>query len=528
MTEHLAAYLRDSGGDDQDMSLDQQEAEIRRWAQQNGYIITRFFRDEARPGSSVTGRDAFSRMIDYFRQPGASETGIVIWKYSRFSRDIDDAQFYKADLRRRGYKIVSIKDNIPDGAEGRFFEASIDWMNQRFLDDLSTDVKRGLHHIVDSYGAVPGTPPFGFMRQPIDMGKRRDGSTHHLHRWVPNPETAPIVRKIFELRAQGKSYSNILDEIPKVVAKNSLSTLFSNQLYIGTLVYGDKEYPNYCEPIVDQSTWDQVQKLRREHTLHQHLSSDAGTMQIRRRTSTHLLSGLIYCSKCGSPMYSQTSKQKNGTYYSSYACNRAKRRRDCDAKNIPEKVLDKAILANLQEYIMQPDHILEIQKIALESQHKLITEYQNQRHILKTQKKRLRTQITRITAAIAEMGHSRSLIEKLKQLELEENQLSSQIELIGNPEPIVPMSYEEIKQMASQTTELLQSAPIQVAQELIRDLIVRINIERDGTKIIGEIVYIAPKKKSHLKTKTVSTGDASVGAPLYTHSFTTYVRKKAR
>jgi len=495
MDEHLAAYLRDSGGEDQDMSLDQQEAEIKRWAQQNGYVITRFFRDEARPGSSVAGRDAFSRMIDYFRQQGASETGIVVWSYSRFSRDIDDAQFFKADLRRRGYKIISIKDNIPDGPEGRFFEAAIDWMNQRYLDDLSADVKRGLSHIVETYGAVPGTPPLGFMRQPIDVGKHRDGSTHMLHRWVPDPETAPIVRRIFELRAQGKTYSNLIDEVPNVVAKNSLSTLFTNRLYIGTLVYGGAEYPNYCEPIVDQSTWSQVQKMRREHTLHQHLSSDAGTMQIRRRTSAHLLSGLVYCSKCGSPMYSQTNKQKNGSYYSAYACNRAKRRRDCDAKNIPEKVFDKAVLANIQEYILQPAHILDIQSIAMESQHQLIAEAKNQMHILRTQKKRLRTQITRITAAIAEMGHSRSLIEKLKQLELEENQITSQIELLGTPEPIVPMSYAEIEQMVSQTCELLQSAPINTAQELIRDMIVRINVQRDGARIMGEIIYTAPKKK---------------------------------
>lgn len=495
MTEHLAAYLRDSGGEEQDMSLDQQETEISRWAQQNGYVITRFFRDEARPGSSVTGRDAFSRMIDYFRQPGASERGIVIWSYSRFSRDIDDAQFFKADLRRRGYKIISIKDKIPDGPEGRFFEAAIDWMNQRFLDDLSADVKRGLSHIVETYGAVPGTPPLGFMRQPIEVGKRRDSTAHILHRWVPDPEIAPVIRRIFELRAQGKTYSNILDEIPRVVAKNSLSTLLSNRIYTGTLVYGGVEYPNYCEPIVDQSTWEQVQKMRREHTLYQHLSSDAGTKQIRRRTSAHLLSGLIYCSKCGSPMYSQTSKQKNGSYYSSYACNRAKRRRDCDAKNIPEKVVDKAVLANIQEYILQPDHIFEIQKIDMESQNQLIAAAKNQRQILKTQKKRLRTQITRITAAIAEIGHSRSLIEKLKQLELEENQLISQLERIETPEKITPMSYDEIKQMASITCELLQSAPIQVAQDLIRDLIVRINIERDGTRVTGEIVYITPKKK---------------------------------
>ena len=97
-------------------------------------------------------------MIRHFRSGEAKEKGLVIWKYSRFSRDVDDSAFYRADLRRMGYLIHSLNDNIPEGPEGRFFEAAIDWMNQRFLEDLSTDVKRGLHHLVQTYGCVPGTP----------------------------------------------------------------------------------------------------------------------------------------------------------------------------------------------------------------------------------------------------------------------------------------------------------------------------------------------------------------------------------
>ncbi len=47
----------------------------------------------ARPGSSIVGRDAFKRMMAHFRAPGCNEAGLVIWKYSRFARDVDDAQF---------------------------------------------------------------------------------------------------------------------------------------------------------------------------------------------------------------------------------------------------------------------------------------------------------------------------------------------------------------------------------------------------------------------------------------------------
>ena len=76
----------------------------------------------------------------------------------------DDAQFFKADLRRRGFIIYSINDNIPDTLEGKVFETMIDWMNHRYLDDLSSDIRRGLHHIVKEYGAMSGHPPPGFKR----------------------------------------------------------------------------------------------------------------------------------------------------------------------------------------------------------------------------------------------------------------------------------------------------------------------------------------------------------------------------
>lgn len=127
----VAAYLRDSGGDDQDLSVDQQENTIRSWCADNSLALTRVFTDAAAPGSSAVGRAAFQAMISYFHGAGVAEKGIVIWKYNRFARDIDDSQFYKADLRRRGFFIHSIQDSVPDGLDGRFFEAAIDWMNAR-------------------------------------------------------------------------------------------------------------------------------------------------------------------------------------------------------------------------------------------------------------------------------------------------------------------------------------------------------------------------------------------------------------
>ena len=109
----LAAYLRDSGGEEQDLSVEQQENEITFWCDEHTYVLTHTFIDSASPGSTTIRRSGFRAMISHFRSPQCQEAGIVVWKYSRFARDLDDAQFYRADLRRRGYEIYSLNDNVP-------------------------------------------------------------------------------------------------------------------------------------------------------------------------------------------------------------------------------------------------------------------------------------------------------------------------------------------------------------------------------------------------------------------------------
>lgn len=202
----VTAYLRDSGGDDQDLSIDQQEAAVRAWCADNGLILAQIFRDEHISGSSTDNRPGFDALMRHFRSKDPiPEVGLIIWKFSRFARNLNDAQFYKADLRRRGFTIHSMQDNIPTGLDGHFFEAAIDWMNARFLKDLSEDVRRGLHHNVKQFGAVPGVPPRGFKRELITVGARLDGRPHQVSRWVPDPEWWQRCRTAWELRAGGAS-----------------------------------------------------------------------------------------------------------------------------------------------------------------------------------------------------------------------------------------------------------------------------------------------------------------------------------
>lgn len=480
----VAAYFRDSGGETQDLSIPQQEARFRAWCAQNGLVAGAVFRDAARPGSSVGGRQAFHDLMFHFRN-GAPEAGLVIWSYSRFARDFDDAQFYRADIRRRGYQFHSLNDEIPEGAMGRLFEAVIDWKNEQFLEDLSRDVRRGLHDLVLTHGAVPGTPPRGFKREPIEIGARRDGRPHIVHRWVPDPELVPLVRQAFAMRAAGASLNEIHRATALYNSLNSYTTFFSNRLYIGTLEFGGQVIENYCDPIIDPETWQAVQLRVQAHAAHRNLTDPGSRSHPRRLASRYLLSGLAYCARCGSPLYGLTSSK-----YDRYACTRAHRRRDCDLPPIPRKVLEAAVLDALTAYVLQPEIQLANLQLIHEQQAVRLTEIGDQKTGLNKRLATVRRKLSNTTAAIAEAGHSPALLETLNRLETEAAELRSQLAALDRllAAPVPDYNPDDLTAL-----RLSLADPDPEAQHrLLTGLVSRVIIDRDGPLVTGELIYYTP------------------------------------
>lgn len=521
----LAAYLRDSGGEKQDLSVAQQESAIRRWCNEYGLLLTAIFTDQARPGSSVVSRSAFQDCIYHFRQPGCPETGLLLWSYSRFARDIDDAQFYRADLRRRGFTIHSINDDIPDGPMGRLFEAAIDWKNEQFLEDLSRDVRRGLRNLVEKFGAVPGTPPRGFRRAAVAIGSRRDGKTHTVHRWEPDPELAPLVRQAFELRLAGKSLHQINQETRLYKSLNCYTTFFANPLYKGELRYGDLTIPDYCAPIVPPDLWEAIQAVARRYTAHQNLRAENNDHP-RRQASSYLLSGLLYCARCGSPMFGLTAKQRDGTYHARYACTRQKRSRDCPAQPIPAIFLENLILDQVTTRILDPEILAAIQSRALEIGSRSQGELDQRRKSERQALGRLRRQIERLTAAVADAGHSRALLQKLSALEADEALALARLAQFEREQRIIPKkTAPQLEEISATLVDQLHSVELTIQRAALRGLVDRITIERDGNLVRGLMIYYFPPDPPPKAlappdgADTVSIVPAPLGAPFHRHRF---------
>jgi len=480
----LAAYLRDSGGDRQENSTDRQLAEIQAWAIRSSASIAQVFQDAARPGSSTIGRDGFQAMIDFFRSPACTLDGLVIWSWSRFARDINDAQFYRADLRRRGFEIYSITDPIPDGPMGRFIEAAIDWKNQQFLADLSKDVKSGLATLVREHGAVPGVPPRGFMRQAIDLGHHRNGGQRIAHRWIPDPDQVPLVRQAFQMKAAGAPLREIQAATGLYKSKNSWTTFFENELYIGILEYGGLTIPDYCAPIIPPELWNAVQAQKKDRRS-----------VVRHPNSTYFLSGLTRCARCGSAVIGHTR-----TGYRSYICSSAQRHFNCDVKHIPANVIEKTVLTELRQLFSDPAFLI-AQRDRLRQQ----TASQTTRltEIIAAQRQRLavlRRQIGNLTDAIAASGHSPALLARLQSLEQDERANLEEIATLERQLDAASLSQtdHELAELTARNLRAIETATPENLRTILFGLIHSITLDRTDHTILGTITFYYPpgnKKK---------------------------------
>ena len=357
-------YCRDSGGDEQDRSVDQQILELEAYAHEHSLIILRKLLDRARPGSSTVGRDEFEEMIHLSRQEPRMADGILLWSMSRFARDFDDAQFYKADLRHRGWEIVSISDSIPaDGKVGRIIETVIDWKNDQFLEDLSRDVKRGLHSLAKQGYAPGGFPPRGYLAERVVIGKKRNGELRVVSRWVPDPELWPKVKKAWEMRAQGETFREIHAETGLYSSKSCYASMFKNRTYLGILKCGDTEIEGALEAAVTPELWRAVQAQRIARPGRKERWPE-DRPHPRRVGSRYLLSGLVYCEYCGAAMTGGTDsahsiRQKPWPYY---VCGRKKRQpwNSCEGRKMNARVIEQNVVRKLLDQVLTPEYIMQL------------------------------------------------------------------------------------------------------------------------------------------------------------------------
>jgi len=508
----ILAYLRDSGHETQELSIAQQQRALEEWANLHSLVITRFFVDEARRGSSVAGREQLQQLMFALRH-GAPEKGVVVWSYSRFSRGLDEPTLYRSEIRTLGYTFHSLTDDVPDGPIGRIVEAVIDYKNYQYLVDLSIDIQRGQRDLVMTHGCIPGTPPRGFKRVAVTLGKRRDGTPHIAHRWSPDPDTAPLVLKAFQMRAEGATLSTIRAETRLYSSINSFVTMWSNKLYIGIMEFGDLVIDNYCQPVVPLDLWQLVQDKQQTFKTHSHMTSELD--HPRRVASRYLLSGLLRCTQCDGVVNGNTSTFRGQRATDTYQCANV-RKHACSSRRIPKQLLEETIIKSVKDYILDPDVALERQKLDMENYQGKQAETDKQRVLLRKRLVKCRRALNNISSVLKERKHSPTLLAQLDELESEQTSLLSQIAQLERPAPVVNLDRSALARRAEAIINLFDSGSLEEQHAVLHGIIQRIKVENKDKRIRGVVYYYSP---SH-DPPAVSIALTPPGAPRFIHSIT--------
>ena len=97
--------------------------------------------------------------------------------FSRFTRKREHAVAFKAQLRRKGIRVVSITEQAEDNATGRLLEGIIEsrWTNttRRIL---AQEVTRGMREAASRGFFLSSKAPFGYKR--VKVQRRGQGAPH--------------------------------------------------------------------------------------------------------------------------------------------------------------------------------------------------------------------------------------------------------------------------------------------------------------------------------------------------------------
>jgi hypothetical protein len=363
--------------------------------------------------------------------------------------------------------------------------------------DLSADVSRGLHHLARVHRCAPGPVPVGYRPDPLVIGVRRDGRPHTASRWIPDPLKAPLVRQAFELRAASASLKSIQRATLLYNNSTGYTYMFRNPIYIGLHIYGEDSIPGFTEPLIDRPTWDAVQRINQAAS--RLYRPDCGLPQSahpRRRSSSYLLSGLIYCADCSSLLTGFTCRKGPHTYYY-YRCASGHHQLDHPLPifQCPRKLLEDAVLQILVERILTPENVLPIQKGYLAAARDRQASNQQRLQEYQAQLTDLDARLDRLAAAISDAGHSPTLLAQLVQLEKRKSELLIQLAIL-DAEPIPTL--DDIRHTLEGLLRTLADRDPEKLRPILRGLLQRITVHRlDGAdcgspSITGEITYLLP------------------------------------
>ena len=405
------AYARYSSAGQRDVSIEQQLADIRAFAQREGYTIVHEYADHARSGfKDVSARTAFQSMISS-AESGGFDT-IIAWKVDRFGRNREDSAIYKGKLRRFGVRVLYAMEPIPEGSAGVLLEGMLEATAEWYSRQLSENVTRGMTD--NAYKCLyNGTRILGYTRGP-------DG------RYAIQPDEAATVRHIFDLYRSGLSAARICRQLNdqgirtsrgKPFMPESLLRIISNERYTGIYIWGDIRVPDGMPAIIERSVFEEAQRMKGKTARH-----------VEQCAVDYLLTGKAFCGLCGAAMIGDSGTSKNGTRHYYYTCQAHKSRKGCSKKSVSKDYLESAVVDFVLDHVLSDEQIEKTADAVMKVQQEELSH--SPLASMEAEYNEILTQINNINNAIAHGVWNSSTSAHLKELEDQAEDLRVSVETL--------------------------------------------------------------------------------------------------
>ena len=318
-------------------SISNQKQMLEDFALRNGLPNPTHFTDDGISGTRFD-RPGFLAMMEEV-EAGRVEA-IVIKDMSRLGRDYLKVGQVMEVLRQRGVRLIAINDGVDSLKGDDDFTPFRNIMNEFYARDTSRKIRSVFKSKGMSGKHLTGTVIYGYLW---------DEKREH---WLVDEEAAEVVRRIFSLTLEGYGPYQIACklsaeriEIPVVHlarfnegvnrskpvkdpygwGSSTIVNILKKREYLGHTInfktrkhFKDKKshyvsedewtiFENTHEAIIDQQTFDLVQKIRSNVRRYPNGWGEAAP-----------LTGLLYCADCGGKMY--VHRTNNGRRISQYTC----------------------------------------------------------------------------------------------------------------------------------------------------------------------------------------------------------------
>lgn len=340
---NVVIYARYSCSGQREESIEGQLKVCHKYAEDNNLTVIHEYIDKALTGRS-DDRPQFQQMISDSKQ--REFQGVLVYSFDRFFRDMLKCKYYETKLEKNNVHLISATERFEDDAAGRYCKNIMMCNAQYYSEELSQKVSRGLIQNAEKGFMNGGIAPFGYKF--VDKKLEIDENT------------APYVKRIFQMYADGKKCTDIIEYLNAhglrtakgcEFGRNSLHTIFNNRKYIGELNYGDIVIPDCVPRIIDEDLFNQVADI---------LVKNKHNAGHNKAKVDYLLTTKLFCGHCKSPMVgiSGTSKYKKTYYY--YSCNEF-RKKNCKKRNVRKDLIEDLVVSKCLE-MLTDDNISKIAK----------------------------------------------------------------------------------------------------------------------------------------------------------------------